>query len=199
MNCFELMEPKPQVVRYERARAGERIHVDTKKLGRFKEIGHRVTGDAGRRMRTRQTGWDFVHIAIDDATRLAYVEVRPDETDAAAAVLLERALGWYRARRNRVERIMSDNSSPNASKAFAAPMSSQRLRHLCTRPYTPKTNRKAERFVRTPLREGAYARPYASSSACNRALQPFFARYNGKRPHVSLGGRSPAEALQPKR
>lgn len=199
MNRLKLMEPKPPVVRYERARAGELIHVDTKKLGRFKEIGHRITGDEGRRKRTRNIGWDVVHIAIDDATRLAYVEVLPDETGAAAAGFLQRALGWYRAQRIKVERVMSDNGSPYVSKAFAELMRSERLRHLRTRPYTPKTNGKAERFVQTLLREWAYARPYASSARRNGALQPFVARYNRKRPHASLAGRSPVEALQLKR
>jgi transposase InsO family protein len=199
MNRLKLLEPKPPIVRYERAKAGELIHVDTKKLGRFNTIGHRITGVEGRRNRARNIGWDFVHIAIDDATRLAYVEVLPDETGVAAADFLERALSWYRAQRIKVERIMSDNGSPYVSKAFAERMQAERLRHLRTRPYTPKTNGKAERFVQTLLREWAYAKPYASSGRRNGALQPFVARYNRKRPHASLGGRSPVEALQLKR
>lgn len=199
MNRLKLLEPAPQVVRYERAKAGELIHVDTKKLGRFKEIGHRITGDEGRRNRARNIGWDFVHIAIDDATRLAYVEVLADETGLTAAGFMERALAWYRAQRIKVERVMSDNGSPYVSKAFGALMKGQKLRHLRTRPYTPKTNGKAERFVQTLLREWAYVRSYASSSRRNGALQPFVARYNHKRPHASLGGRSPVEALQLRR
>lgn len=199
MNRLKLLEPAPQIVRYERAKAGELIHVDTKKLGRFNDIGHRITGIEGRRTRARHIGWDFVHIAIDDATRLAYVEVLADETGLTAAGFMERALAWYRAQRIKVERVMSDNGSPYVSKAFHALMKNQQLRHLRTRPYTPKTNGKAERFVQTLLREWAYVRPYASSNRRNGALQPFVARYNRKRPHASLGGRSPVEALQLKR
>jgi transposase InsO family protein len=199
MNRLKLMEPKPPVVRYERARAGELIHVDTKKLGRFKQIGHRITGVEGRRNRARNIGWDFVHLAIDDATRLAYVEVLPDETGVTAAGFMARALAWYRAQAIKVERVMSDNGSPYVSKAFAERVRAERLRHLRTRPYTPKTNGKAERFVQTLLREWAYARPYPSSSRRNGALQPFVARYNRKRAHASLGGRSPVQALHLKR
>lgn len=199
MNRLKLIDPKPQVVRYERAKAGEIIHIDTKKLGRFKEIGHRIRGAEGRRNRLRRIGWDFVHVAIDDATRLAYVEVLPDETGATASAFLERALGWYRAQRIKVERVMSDNGSPYVSKCFAGLMRRSGLKHLRTRPYTPKTNGKAERFIQTLLREWAYAKSYASSGRRNAALAPFIARYNHRRPHASLAGQSPIEALQLKR
>ena len=199
MGRLKLLEPKPPVTRYERAKAGEIIHIDTKKLGRFKEIGHRIRGAEGRRNRTRRTGWDFVHVAIDDATRLAYVEVLGDETGATATGFMQRALAWYGAKRIKVERVMSDNGSPYVSKCFAEIMRQRRLKHLRTRPYTPKTNGKAERFIQTLLREWAYAKPYASSGRRNAALAPFIDRYNRRRPHASLGGQSPAEALQLKR
>lgn len=199
MNRLRLLEAKPPIVRYERARAGELIHVDTKKLGRFHNIGHRITGIEGRRTRGRHVGWDIVHIAIDDATRLAYVEVLPDETGLTAAGFMERALRWYRAQDITIERVMSDNGSPYVSRAFAELMGSQRLRHLRIRPYTPKTNGKAERFVQTLLREWAYARPYASSARRNAVLPAYVDRYNRRRPHASLGGRPPVEALQLKR
>lgn len=199
MGRLKLIEPKPQVRRYERAKAGEIIHVDTKKLGRFKEIGHRIRGHEGRRNRTRRTGWDFVHVAIDDATRLAYVEVLSDETGATATGFMQRALAWYRTQRIKVERVMSDNGSPYVSKCFAELMRRSGLKHLRTRPYTPKTNGKAERFIQTLLREWAYAKAYASSGRRNAALTPFIDRYNRRRPHASLGGRSPIEALQLKR
>lgn len=199
MGRLKLMEPKAPVQRYERARAGEIIHIDTKKLGRFKEIGHRIVGDEGRRNRTRRIGWDFVHVAIDDATRLAYVEVLSDETGATAAGFMQRALAWYGAQRIKVERIMSDNGSPYVSKCFAEMMRQSDLKHLRTRPYTPKTNGKAERFIQTLLREWAYAKPYASSGRRNGALTPFIDRYNRRRPHASLAGRTPVEALQLKR
>ena len=168
MGRLKLLEPKPPAQRYERAKAGELLHIDTKKLGRFKEVGHRIRGDEGRRNRTRRIGWDFVHVAIDDATRLAYVEVLPDETGATATAFLERALAWYRGQRISVERVMSDNGSPYVSKTFAALMRDKRLR-------------------------------YASSGRRNAALAPFVDRYNRRRPHASLAGRTPAEALQLKR
>lgn len=199
MSRLKLLEPKPPIVRYERARAGELIHIDTKKLGRFKEVGHRIRGNEGRRNRTRRTGWDFVHVAIDDATRLAYVEVLDDETGAAATGFMERALAWYGAKRIKVERVMSDNGSPYVSKCFAQVMRQRGLKHLRTKPYTPRTNGKAERFIQTLLREWAYAKSYASSGRRNAALAPFIDRYNRRRPHASLNGQSPIEALQLKR
>lgn len=199
MNRLAPLSPKPPVVRYERARAGEIIHVDTKKLGRFNAVGHRITGDEGRRIRARHIGWDFVHVAIDDATRLAYVEVAPDETGASATAFMARALAWYRAQGVTVERIMTDNGSAYISKGFAAFMRDEGLRHLRTKPYTPRTNGKAERFIQTLLREWAYAKPYATSGRRNAVLGAFLERYNRRRPHASLAGQSPVEALQRKR
>ena len=196
---LKLVEPKPAIQRYERERAGELIHVDIKKLGRFNAIGHRILGDTARRQRTRNIGWDFVHVAIDDASRLAYVEVLPDETGVTASGFLERAIAWYRARKITVERVMSDNGAPYVSKAFGRILSEQRIRHLRTRPYTPRTNGKAERFIQTLLREWAWPKPYASSGRRNAALGPFLSRYNNRRPHASLAGQSPAEALRLKR
>lgn len=196
---LKLLEPKPPILRYEREKAGELIHVDTKKLGRFNAIGHQIRGDIGRRGRSRHIGWDFVHVAIDDASRLAYVEVLGDETGLTASSFLERAIAWYRSQQITVERVMSDNGSPYVSKAFSALMQQQGLRHLRTRPYTPRTNGKAERFIQTLLREWAYAKPYLTSGRRNAALSPFLSRYNYRRPHASLGGQSPADALQLKR
>ena len=118
-----LVEPKPAIQRYERERAGELIHVDIKKLGRFNAIGHRILGDTARRQRTRNIGWDFVHVAIDDARRLAYVVVLPDETGVTASGFLERAIAWYRARKITVERVMSDNGAPYVSEAFRSLLS----------------------------------------------------------------------------
>jgi len=199
MGRLKLLEPKPPIVRYERARAGELIHIDTKKLGRFKAVGHRIGGYREGQPRSRGAGFDFVHVAIDDATRLAYVEILADETGASATDFIERALAWYRAQKITVERIMSDNGSPYVSKSFAAALRRRGLRHIRTKPYTPKTNGKAERFIQTLLREWAYAKSYASSGRRNGALPAFIDRYNRRRPHASLAGRSPAEALQLKR
>jgi transposase InsO family protein len=199
MGRLKLMEPKPPVIRYERDRAGELIHVDTKKLGRFKRVGHRISGLHQNRPRTRGAGFDAVHVAIDDATRLAYVEILPDESAAAATGFIERAIDWYGAQHIRVERIMSDNGSAYISGCFAAALQQRGLKHLRTRPYTPKTNGKAERFIQTLLREWAYAKAYCSSNRRNAALAAFLHRYNRKRPHASLAGRTPVEALQLKR
>jgi transposase InsO family protein len=194
---LKLLEPKAPAQRYERQRAGEIVHLDIKKLGRFSEQGHRITGRGHGR--SHRVGWDFVHVAIDDATRLAYTEILPDERQESATAFLKRALEWMSARRIGVERIMTDNGSAYRSKLFAAALRDAGVRHLFTRPYTPRTNGKAERFIQTLLREWAYAKPYASSGRRNAALPPFMDRYNRRRPHASLAGKTPAEALQLKR
>jgi transposase InsO family protein len=195
---LDLLQDKPPVVRYERERAGELVHVDIKKLGRFKKIGHRITGDrtAGGR---KGFGWDFVHVAVDDATRLAYVEILPDEKRESATAFLERALRWLKHQGVRVERVMSDNGGCYKSHLFRDLCTERGVRHIRTRPYTPKTNGKAERFIQTLLREWAYAKPYTTSRRRNAALAPFIDRYNHRRPHASLAGRSPADALSLKR
>jgi transposase InsO family protein len=192
------LEPKAPAVRYERARAGELLHIDIKKLGRFQRAGHRVTGTRVD-CRNARAGWDFVHVAIDDATRLAYVEILPDEKQESATAFLDRTLRWMAAHHITVERVMTDNGSAYRSKLFAHALKRARIRHLRTRPYTPRTNGKAERFIQTCLREWAYARPYASSGRRNAALPAFLDRYNRRRPHASLAGQSPIDALQLKR
>ena len=196
---LKLLHPKPPPQRYERQRAGEIVHIDIKKLGRFNKIGHRIGGYREAQPRSRGAGFDFVHVAIDDATRLAYAEILPDEKQESAAAFLQRALKWMRAHRISVERIMTDNGSAYRSKLFAETLRDAGLRHLFTRPYTPRTNGKAERFIQTLLREWAYAKPYASSGRRNAALPHFMDRYNRRRPHASLAGQTPADALQLKR
>jgi transposase InsO family protein len=198
MGRLKLIEPKPPVLRYERAKAGELVHLDIKKLGRFQRPGHRATGSRIG-SRNAHAGWDFVHVAIDDATRLAYAEILPDEKQESACGFLERALKWMRARGVSVERVMTDNGAAYRSKRFAAALRQRGVRHIFTRPYTPRTNGKAERFIQTLLREWAYAKPYASSGRRNAALAHFIDRYNRKRPHASLAGRTPTQALQLKR
>jgi transposase InsO family protein len=197
MGRLKLLEPKPSVQRYERERAGELIHFDIKKLGRFNRIGHRISGE--RRPGNQRRGWDFVHVAIDDATRIAYVEVLPDEKKESAKAFLERALRWLKHQRVDVQQVMTDNGSCYRSKLFASALSDAQIRHLRTKPYTPRTNGKAERFIQTLLREWAYAKAYQSSGRRNAALAPFVHRYNHRRPHASLAGRSPAYALSLKR
>jgi transposase InsO family protein len=187
------LEPRPPVIRYQRASPGELVHIDTKKLGRIDGIGHRITGD--RRDTRRGAGWEILHVAIDDAARLAYSEILPDERKASAIAFLDRALAWFARHRVRIERVMTDNGSAYRSHAFRRACADAGLRHLRTRPYTPRTNGKAERFIQTCLREWAYARPYASSSERSHAIDPWLHHYNHHRPHAGLSAATPAARL----
>jgi transposase InsO family protein len=184
------LEPKPRVVRYERERPGEMIHLDIKKLGRFDKAGHRATGDrqAGR---SQGVGWDFLHVCVDDASRLAYTEILPSEGQHDTAAFLERALAWLARHGVTVERVMTDNGSAYRSKLFAKTLQSAGARHVRTRPYTPRTNGKAERFIQTSLREWAYAQPYRSSAERTLAIGPWTDDYNRLRPHAGIGGLTP--------
>lgn len=188
------LEPKPKIVRYERKAPGELVHVDTKKLGRIQGIGHRVHGDRTRC--TRGAGWEFAHIAIDDHTRLSYVEVLPDETGATTADFLTRALRFFERKGVHVERVMSDNGSGYKSSLVEAVCVERGIRHVWTRPYTPKTNGKAERLVQTLLREWAYVRAYRSSRQRTARLQAYLKHYNRTRPHAGIGGVAPITRLR---
>jgi len=187
------LEPRPPVVRYQRAGPGELLHIDTKKLGRIDGIGHRITGN--RRHTRRGAGWEILHVAIDDAARLAYSEVLPDERKASAIAFLDRALAWFGRHGVRIERVMTDNGSAYRSHAFRHACADAGLRHLRTRPYTPRTNGKAERFIQTCLREWAYARPYASSSERSQAIDLWLHHYNHHRPHAGINALTPAARL----
>lgn len=188
------LEPRPPAIRYQRERPGELLHLDIKSLGRFNKPGHRVTG--GRKgNRNRGAGWDCVHVAIDDATRLAYVEVLPDQKRGTTTGFLVRALRWFKARGITVERVMTDNGSPYVSRLFAKALRWLNIRHIRTRPYTPRTNGKAERFIQTLLREWAYAIPYRSSDSRNTDLARYLDWYNTARPHYALGRQPPAKRL----
>jgi transposase InsO family protein len=187
------LEPKPQVIRYQRANPGELLHIDTKKLGKIDGIGHRISGD--RTGPRRRSGWEILHVAIDDAARLAYREMLPDERKTSAIGFLDRALNWFGRHGVTVERVMTDNGSAYRSHAFRHACADAGLRHLRTRPYTPRTNGKAERFIQTALREWAYARPYASSSERCHAIEPWLHHYNHHRPHAGINGSSPAARL----
>jgi transposase InsO family protein len=157
------LEPRAPVVRYTYTEPGGLVHLDIKKLGRIGRVGHRITGD--RRSRVRGIGWEYVHVAVDDATRLAYVEVLPDVQGVTVTAFLWRALAWYRRLGIRVRRILTDNGSGYLSHVFAQCCVGARVRHLRTRPYTPRrTNGKAERFIQTLLREWAYIRAYETSA-----------------------------------
>ncbi len=185
-----LLDPKPPVVRYERDRPGEMIHLDIKKLGRFKRAGHRSTGDrqAGR---SRHAGWDFLHVCVDDASRLAYTELLPSERKEDTTAFLRRALDWLSRHGVAVERVMTDNGSAYRSKLFADALRDAGARHVRTRPYTPRTNGKAERFIQTTLREWAYARPYTSSDERAAAIKPWTDDYNLTRSHSGIKGSTP--------
>jgi transposase InsO family protein len=192
--------------RYERSRPGELIHIDVKKLGRIgpNGPGHRVTGrrvgnatatDAAGRRR-RQVGWECVHVCVDDATRLAYAEVLPDERATTVIGFLRRAVAFYRSHGITVERLMTDNGSAYRSTAHALACRAMGIRHIRTRPYRPQTNGKAERFIRTMLREWAYAALYGSSPERAAALSGWLERYNSHRRHGALGHRPPMRRLR---
>jgi transposase InsO family protein len=195
LNRLAALEPKAPVVRYERARPGELIHIDIKTLGKIDGIGHRITGYYAGHHRARHVGHEHLHVAVDDASRLAYVELLPSLGREDATGFLNRALAWYAKLGAKVERVMTDNGSAYRSKLFAAALQQAKARHIRTRPYTPRTNGKAERFIQTSLREWAYARPYASSNERAQAIQPWADAYNQSRPHAGIGGISPWQRL----
>jgi transposase InsO family protein len=196
LNRLSRLEPPEPPNRYERRRPGELIHVDIKKLGRFRRPGHRVTGRAvAGASGDRGHGWDCIHVAIDDYSRVAYVEVLPDERGPTCVEFLDRAIAWFADRAVRVERVMSDNGSGYVSHAFAAACTRHRIRHLRTRPYRPRTNGKAERFIQTLLREWAYAVRYETSEHRTLALGPWIEYYNRQRPHGALSHKPPATRL----
>lgn len=185
--------PPPPVVRYERATPGELLHLDIKKLGRIERVGHRITGNP--RDRTRGVGWECVHVCVDDHSRVAFAEVRPDEGKATAVAFLTAAVASYARLGVRVQRVMTDNGGCYRSFAFRDACLQLGLRHLRTRPYTPKTNGKAERFIQSSLREWAYAQSYAHSAERTQALAPWLHRYNWHRPHRSLHRLPPISRL----
>lgn len=191
------LTPPPPVIRYERAAPGELLHVDAKKLGRIAVgvVGHRITGDRATRGPRCRTGWEHLHVAVDDASRVAYAELLPDETAASAVAFLDHAVAWLAGLGVRVERVMTDNAFCYTHAQYAAAVQRLGLRHLRTRPYTPRTNGKAERFIQTCLREWAYAKPYRSSRQRAGALAPFLTAYNTTRPHTAHGRRPPISRL----
>jgi transposase InsO family protein len=189
------LEPKPEIRRYERKAPGELIHLDIKKLGRIGGVGHRITGQRKGHDRHRGIGWEFAHVAIDDYSRLSYMEVLPDEKGATVAGFLRRALAWYRQRGIDAQRILTDNGSGYVSNVFAELCQSEKLRHLRTRPYTPRTNGKAERFIQTALREWAYRMPYQSSRQRLETLPRWLHFYNHHRQHSALGQLPPSSRV----
>ncbi len=195
LNRLALLEPRPPVIRYERARPGELIHIDIKTLGKIDGVGHRITGQHALHHRARGIGYEHLHVAVDDASRLAYVELLPSLGREDATGFLNRALAWYARLGAKVERVMTDNGSAYRSKLFAQALQQAQARHIRTRPYTPRTNGKAERFIQTSLREWAYARPYSSSTERTLAIRQWADDYNRLRPHAGIGGISPFQRL----
>jgi transposase InsO family protein len=187
------LEPLEPPNRYEKRRPGELVHIDVKKLGRIGRPGHRVTGDRGTR--SRGIGWEYVHVAIDDATRLVYVEVLDDEKAVTAVGFLRRAVAHFAAFGIRVERLMTDNGPAYLSILHALACKALGIKHLRTRPYRPRTNGKAERFIRTMLGGWAYGAIYRNSDDRRRALAGWLDFYNRRRPHRSLGRQAPLERL----
>jgi transposase InsO family protein len=187
------LEPLEPANRYEKTRPGELVHVDVKKLGRIGRPGHRVNGD--RRTRTRGIGWEYVHVCIDDATRLVYVEVLDDEKAVTAAGFLRRAVAHFASFGIRVERLMTDNGSAYRATIHALACKALGIKHLRTRPYRPRTNGKAERFIRTMLGGWAYGAIYRDSNERHHALAGWLDFYNRRRPHRSLGRQAPLERL----
>jgi transposase InsO family protein len=190
------LEPAEPVRRYEREHPGELIHLDIKKLGRIGSVGHRITGRyPGAVNRHLGIGWEFVHVCIDDASRVAFVQVMPDQRKESAVAFLEAAIAYYASLGIQVQRVMTDNGSCYRSKAFRSACRRLGLRQIFTRPYTPKTNGKAERFIQTSLREWAYARAYNTSHERTAELPRWLHLYNWHRPHGSLKSTPPISRI----
>jgi transposase InsO family protein len=198
------LDPPEPVVRYERDEPGELIHLDIKKLGRFEQVGHRITGDRTRQSSTRGSrggkawgaGWEYVHVCIDDASRIAFSQIKPNEKKESAISCLAAALDYYARLGVTVTRVMTDNGSCYRSFAFRDFCKARGLKHIRTKPYTPKTNGKAERFIQTALREWAYAKAYPTSDLRAAELPIWLHRYNWHRPHGGIKSQTPVSRLR---
>lgn len=191
------LQPPVAPCRYERRHAGELLHLDVKKLGRFRKPGHRVTGVRGGPNRSLEAGWEFVHVAIDDFSRIAYAEILPDESGRSCAGFMRRACAWFFSQGISVKALLTDNGTGYRSHRFRDACERSRKRHHRTRPYTPRTNGKAERFIQSLLREWAYARTYRSSFERARVLPIWLRFYNEERPHASLAYLPPISRRPP--
>src|SRR4051812_19492685 len=186
---------RPAVVRYLWPCPGQLLHMDTKKLGRFEQPGHAVTGD--RRQRSRRVGWEYVHSIIDDCSRLAYSEIHDDETAVTVTAFTERALDVFLDHGIVAERLMTDNAfAYTHNRSLRELLRRRAIRHLRTRPYTPRTNGKVERYQQTLQREWAYALEYASSDARRQSLPHWVRHYNERRTHSALGDRPPIQRVR---
>ena len=195
LNKLSALAPAEPPRRYERERPGEMIHIDIKKLGRFDRAGHRVRGERREEWRNRGAGWEFVHVAIDDASRIAFSRIMKSERKTCAIAFLKAAVAYYKSLGITVERVMTDNGACYRAGSFRRACKRLSLHHIYTRPYTPRTNGKAERFIQTALREWAYARAYDTSRQRADQLPIWLHRYNWHRPHGSISGKPPISRL----
>ena len=195
LNRINALEPAEPVHRYGRAKPGEMIHIDIKKLGRFNKVGHRITGDRTGQSSGRGVGWEYVHVAIDDHSRVAFAKIMPNEKKRSATAFLKAAVAYYASLGVKVERVMTDNGSCYKSFAFRRACRRLKLKHIRTKPYTPKTNGKAERFIQTSLREWAYAQAYENSGERKAELPSWLHRYNWHRPHAGIDDKTPISRL----
>lgn len=195
LNRLSKLEPVPVYRRYERAEPGELLHLDVKKLGRIVKVGHRITGDRRGHGTGPRVGWDYLHIAIDDASRVAYAQLLPDEDADCTVAFLRAAVAYYAGLNVHIKAVYTDNAKAYRGHDFAAACAQLGLRHHYTKPYTPRTNGKAERFIQTALREWAYARAYHHSYQRRDALPSWLHGYNWHRPHMSLAAQPPINRL----
>jgi transposase InsO family protein len=195
LNSIRDLEPVEPVRRYERATPGEMIHIDIKKLGRFDRIGHRITGDRTGQSNGRGVGWEFVHVCIDDHSRIAFSQIKPDEKADSAVTFLKAAVACYKSLGVTATRVMTDNGSCYKAFAFRDACRGLGIKHIRTRPYTPKTNGKAERFIQTAPREWAYAQAYPTSDRRAEELPFWLHRYNWHRPHGGMKSQTPISRL----
>ena len=195
LSLLSALEPATPRPRYERATPGEIIHIDIKKLGKFSRTGHRITGDRRGQSNARGVGWEFAHVAVDDHSRVARIDILPDERKASAVAFLNATVAYFRALGVAVDRVMTDNGSCYRARDFARACKRLGIKHIRTRPYTPQTNGKAERFIQTALREWAYATAFDTSEQRREALPEWLHRYNWHRPHASLGQLPPISRL----
>lgn len=184
----------PPVVRYERAEAGDLVHLDIKKLARIGRVGHRIHGD--RQRRTPGAGWECLHVAVDDHSRASYTALFPDETAASCVAFLAQARAWFARQGVTIQRVLTDNGPGYRSHAFRRAVRALGIAQRWTRPYRPQTNGKAERFIRTSLQEWAYVRAYRHSTWRARALRDFQRYYNEERPHMGINGQTPMQRLR---
>lgn len=189
------LDPAQPVRRYEHDNPGDMIHLDIKRLGRFTRTGHRITGDRTGQSNSRGVGWEYVHVCIDDASRIAYTDIFPDEKKQSAIAHLKAAVAYYKRLGITVKRVMTDNGACYKSHAFAAACKALKLRHVRTKPYTPRTNGKAERFIQTAIREWAYATAYQTSQQRARDLPKWTHMYNWHRPHGGIKDKTPISRL----